>query len=1159
MKKDAKCYKEVNKMGIKLTYKVQHKFPTIKPYRFGKINDESVGGKEVLGGKGQGLFEMANLGLPVPSGFTLPCEASVLYNECTGKPSALAAYMHHLWSETKVGLDYIQETMGGVTLLSVRSGSRISMPGMLDSILNVGITSTTLPYWVETLGPRAAYDSYRRLIQMYSSIALGVPMSVFDTILDTLKKEFKVTSDTEITDIGMKVVAETYLATLESMGIEFPNTQALQLRGAIVAVFKSWDNPRAQQYRELNNIPYEWGTAVTIQSMVFGNLNDQSATGVLFTRDPSTGINEITGEFLVNAQGEDVVAGVRTPLALNEMTEWNEGIFWELGGVVNVLETHYKDMQDVEFTIQDGKLYILQTRTGKRSAKAAFKIARDLAIEGVISKQEAVAKVTSSQLLAIMQDTIDPAFNIPPAFTGIAAGGGLVSGVAVFDLTSAINCTTPCILVRHETSPDDLMGINAAVGILTATGGLTCFEGDTPIMTNKGLIQVKELHTRYISGEYFELASYTDDLIPVWRELQGAKKSVSEVATLTIGKAGRETQSILKVTPNHKFMVPVGDTFGKTRLDELPEKASVLVAKELPFLHSRISDKDPEFFYLLGLIFTDGYIKANKRRGFVIFSQKKEGTKVDVIERFKEGVLKYFNKQCTVKVRPPCTPKILPDGRAILGSGEHIQVSFFSKGIAYYLLSLRNNIGALMLGADKEQAIAFLAGCADGDGASNKNKLHLYISREDVKQGIVVAAIKADVRSSCHPNRTITNIELSFGADSIGEYSSRHNAIVKSKTPRRKYRAVDFNSRITPANYVLRTRLNNSVERDLLLDGNKVGVDLPIESNWAYISKEEKHISEVYDFTVKSDTGIGHSYLVMASGGQLVWVSNCHAAVVARSMNKACVVGVGNLVINSYGAYDSNGGATFKNGYYLTIDGATGNVWVHDVVPVIPGGPTIEATELLSWGYLMQEGVVQRVSMTESINPLETYLKTIVANEVYIDTATATKFGALEIGTTKEVFSALGSALEKLPDVSIVLDLTPIEGAAERIDCAAWGMLGLTEVALGNRANKRMIAQAVEIALWSDAVKSRLTVKLPDNVSSAVIKELSGIKLQNRINTVADLLSATSSAEVSDKIIQTVFGGADAYNKLVSLLEQHTGVKLSGAVKVPRYWYSILQ
>lgn len=446
----------------------------LRSYTFGEHNEGSADMKGVLGGKGANLAEMGKLGIPVPSGFTIPCDVSIRYTKAAALPMSLETFKTRLWVALDAGLTYLNAVFEGEpVLLSVRSGARVSMPGMMDTILNVGLTTETLPYWEEKLGERAALDSYRRLIQMYASVAMGMSMEKFECVLEDVKEDEGVTEDTDLTPYALRELISKYLRVIKGYGHTFPNTLEEQLEGAVLAVFKSWNNPRAKHYRQMHGYSEDWGTAVNIQAMVFGNTGPESATGVLFSRCPSTGTPEIVGEFLENAQGEDVVAGIRTPHPLAEMEQWNPEVYAELKGYVARLEEHYGDLQDIEFTVDRGQLYILQTRNGKRGPMAAFRVAHDLAISGRITWEEAVSRVTTDQLMYLMKDRVDPSFTTPAHFTGIAGGGGLVKGVAVFTSDNAVNCKSPCILVRKETSPDDIAGMNAAVGILTATGGLT--------------------------------------------------------------------------------------------------------------------------------------------------------------------------------------------------------------------------------------------------------------------------------------------------------------------------------------------------------------------------------------------------------------------------------------------------------------------------------------------------------------------------------------------------------------------------------------------------------------------------------------------------------------------------------------------------------------
>lgn len=447
---------------------------TVEMFRFGKINDVAEFSKEVLGGKGANLAEMASYNFPVPPGFIIPTSECVKFMGMLNSPAKVASYLKDAVSKAIEGMDYLTECFGYTPLVSVRSGARVSMPGMMDTILNVGLTSETFHFWVDKIGDRAAADSYRRLVQMLGSVAFGVDMAAFDKILETVKHDNGVSSDADLSYLMLMRVLDGYLKVFKaSTGDDFPDTLVGQLQAAIKAVFTSWNNPRAKEYRKIHGYSDDWGTAVNIQAMVFGNMNDKSATGVVFTRCPSTGINQFTGEYLVNAQGEDVVAGIRTPEPLHSMAAWDSAAYAQLKNVLTSLEEHYRDMQDVEFTVQDGELFILQTRNGKRSAQAAFKIAHDLEVAGRITKQEAINRINRAQMIAAMTTKIHPDFKVKPHFSGIAAGGGVVSGKAVFSSDNAVNCTEPCVLVRSETDPNDIAGMNASVGILTATGGLT--------------------------------------------------------------------------------------------------------------------------------------------------------------------------------------------------------------------------------------------------------------------------------------------------------------------------------------------------------------------------------------------------------------------------------------------------------------------------------------------------------------------------------------------------------------------------------------------------------------------------------------------------------------------------------------------------------------
>jgi len=518
-------------------------------YFFGGPDTEgSADMRNLLGGKGANLAEMARIGIPVPAGFTITTEVCTLYYQNNQQ------YPEGLEEQVAEAMKRVEEVMGAKfadtenpLLVSVRSGARVSMPGMMDTVLNIGLNDETIKGFIAQSGnERAAYDSYRRLVQMYSNVVLGVPHEEFEAILDEKKKEVGAELDTDLTTEDLKDLVVRFKALVkEKTGQDFPEDPYDQLWGAIGAVFRSWNNPRAIVYRQLNKIPDDWGTAVNVVAMVFGNMGDDSGTGVAFTRDPSTGEKIFYGEFLFNAQGEDVVAGIRTPLPLNRdcKTDPNQisfeeampDIYQELLKVREILERHYKDMQDIEFTVQKKRLWLLQTRTGKRTAMAALRIAVDMVEEGLITKEEAVLRVDPEQLDQLLHPVFDSeekkkalAENRVVA-KGLNASPGAATGRVVFDPEEAAEMAEQgedVILVRLETSPDDIRGMAASRGVLTARGGMTshaavvargmgkpCVAGCSAIQVDYDaeLFRVDTLTVR--KGEYISIDGTTGEVI----------------------------------------------------------------------------------------------------------------------------------------------------------------------------------------------------------------------------------------------------------------------------------------------------------------------------------------------------------------------------------------------------------------------------------------------------------------------------------------------------------------------------------------------------------------------------------------------------------------------------------------------------------------------
>jgi pyruvate,orthophosphate dikinase len=489
-------------------------------YRFGGgTADGDASYRNLIGGKGANLAEMAGIGLPVPPGLTIATSVCAAFYDAGGKlPDPVKA-------ETLAALAAVEAITGkgfgnaaDPLLVSVRSGARVSMPGMMDTVLNLGLNDVTVEGLAAASGnPRFAFDSYRRFIQMYADVVLGLDHYAFEDALEILKEDRGVSLDTELSADDLRGLVARYKAlVLQHWGDDFPQDPHEQLWGAIGAVFGSWRSDRARTYRRLNDIPENWGTAVTVQAMVFGNRGDTSATGVAFTRDPATGERVTYGEYLINAQGEDVVAGIRTPQYLTKaareragaraisMEEAMPSVFTELARVFALLENHYRDMQDIEFTVEDGRLWMLQTRSGKRTAKAALKIAVDMADEGLITEAEAVLRVEAGALDQLLHPTLDPKAVRDIIARGLPASPGAAAGAVVFDSDEAetrAKLGEAVILVRTETSPEDIHGMHAARGILTARGGMTSHAAvvargmGRPCVSGAGSVSI-DLHAR---------------------------------------------------------------------------------------------------------------------------------------------------------------------------------------------------------------------------------------------------------------------------------------------------------------------------------------------------------------------------------------------------------------------------------------------------------------------------------------------------------------------------------------------------------------------------------------------------------------------------------------------------------------------------------------
>ncbi|PID59795.1 MAG: pyruvate, phosphate dikinase [Ignavibacteriae bacterium] len=572
----------------------------------GKKADGKAEMKNLLGGKGANLAEMVNLGLPVPAGFTITTEVCTYFYDNKKK------YPKELKKQVLDSLKKIEKEMGAKfgdkknpLLLSVRSGARASMPGMMDTILNLGLNDTTVEGLIErTNNPRFAYDSYRRFVQMYGDVVLGLQpedkhdLDPFEVILEAKKKKNKIEKDTELTAEHLKELVQEYKDEIKKRtGYNFPTNPEEQLWGAIGAVFQSWMNDRAIVYRKLNNIPAEWGTAVNVQSMVFGNMGEDSGTGVAFTRDPASGKNVFYGEYLFNAQGEDVVAGVRTPHKIAELKRDNPKIYKELDNIRLKLEKHYKDMIDVEFTIQQGKLWMLQARVGKRTGFAAIQIAVDMVREKLISKEDALMRIEPEQLNQLLRPIFDSAQKEKAVSEGkllakgLNAGPGAASGKVAFTAQDAEAMAAKgeqVILVRIETSPEDIKGMNASEGILTAKGGMTSHAalvarqmgkvcvagcGALEIDYKKGTMKVTNSNLIVKEGEYISIDGSTGEVIA-----GKIQTKPSEVVQVLITKELAQKKS--KVYKTYKDLMSWADkvrTLGvRTNADEPDQSANAI-------------------------------------------------------------------------------------------------------------------------------------------------------------------------------------------------------------------------------------------------------------------------------------------------------------------------------------------------------------------------------------------------------------------------------------------------------------------------------------------------------------------------------------------------------------------------------------------------------
>jgi phosphoenolpyruvate synthase/pyruvate phosphate dikinase len=929
-------------------------------YFFGNGAAEGTGAmKDVLGGKGAGLAEMTSLGLPVPPGFTITTAVCREYYALGEK------FPPQLLSEVESNLKRVEEQMGLTfgdpekpLLVSVRSGARVSMPGMMDTVLNLGLNDQVAEGIAKRANPRFAYDSYRRFVQMYSKVVLEMDSEIFEEMIDEVKERLDITQDVDIpADTWKELVGEFKKKVKEKLGKDFPTDPKEQLWGAIGAVFRSWRNDRAVKYREIYHIPDDWGTAVNVQSMVFGNLGSDCATGVAFTRDPNTGEKRFFGEWLENAQGEDVVAGIRTPNPIdsvgkgNSMEEKMPEVYQELRRVEQRLEGYFKEMQDLEFTIQNHKLYMLQCRTGKRTAKVK---------EGLIDQKMAINRVSAEQLEQLLHPMIDPKAKIDVIARGLAASPGAASGRVVFSADEAeakAKAGERVILVRVETSPEDIHGMNAAQGILTARGGLTCVAGDTQILTDQGMLTAEDAFKILDAGKNLRILSFdTRSMKPVWRNIIAAGYKPSEVITVAVSQTGQAEGNHLRLTADHKMYTLQNRRLEKKRLDAvLKDEDFALLVGEIPALNE--TQTPPSLAYVVGALFSDGSIQVRETKGRVQFIQKPTPEKADFIAAVERCFEQSFGYTFTyVKERE--THSVLR-GREIHGSVEDRICS--RKEPAQRLQEIKDNFVTWVMSLDRVALLHFLAGYADGDGsyAEESSQVRLAITVDAKKphfiQALVLACLRLGIVPQVTNNRDARVIQITERVEDILAFTQR----IKAEIPPRKMESRCltvkglFGDIVDSVNFMGRTR--EGIKRNIMFGTEKIRRDiLPLcpgasqrelqtildSSLRSYRIKQTEAAPEpttVYNFEVDATDELDKNYIVFSSRMSPILISNSHAAVVARGMGKCCVAGSSEINVDyQKKLFTTQSGHTIKEGDFISLDGAKGLVMLGDVPRIVP-------------------------------------------------------------------------------------------------------------------------------------------------------------------------------------------------------------------------------
>ena len=925
--------------------------------------------KKLLGGKGANLAEMTNLGIPVPAGYTISTETCNYYQR-------QGCYPEGLQEELSQNLNKLEKISGkklgdaqNPLLVSVRSGAAVSMPGMMDTVLNLGLNDETVKGLIKkTTNERFGYDAYRRFVQMFANVVLQVKHNRFEQLLEEKKKAKGVRFDTQLEAADLKELVEEYKQLVrKEKGIDFPDDPYEQLKKAYEAVFSSWNNQRAITYRALHDIPDNLGTAVNVQTMVFGNMGEDSGTGVAFTRNPSTGEKKFYGEYLLNAQGEDVVAGIRTPEHIDRLEREMPAVYQQLEQIYQKLESHYRDMQDMEFTVEKGELFILQTRTGKRTAHSAVKVAVDMVGEELLSKKEALMRVDPAQIDQLLHPMIDPQAKAEVITRGLPASPGAAVGKVVFTAKDAQEKgkTEKVILVRLETSPEDIGGMAAAQGILTARGGMTCIAGDSLILTKKGFFTAEEVFDKIENNEGLNILSYDCKKdSPVWKKIIACGRRKSKIIKIKTSQTARTEHNFLKITPDHKMYTFQNRKLIKKPLKEILNKQEfICLVDKIPQLKNSVNNE--KLAYLVGAILTDGCIQLKRTKGCVTFTQKRDSKKTAFIEQ----VNSYFYQVFGIKFRPPRTKISRGYLRGRYIHGEVIDLICSRKEPARILKEISQNLVTWVLNLDKTSCLNFLAGAIDGDGTFNSyenSRIMLYVSKEPLAQAIIVTCLKLGIIPQVTVNRNIYNIQILEKLDEILKFTKR----VKADLRERVYGTKLFSARgmfsdvIDEVNFMGRPK--ECIKRNLLMDAEKIKRDIlplccpnPVRKELSRVLNSNLRMyrikkagneskSLVYNFEVESDDELNKNYIAFTKMYTPLLISNSHAAVVARGMGKCCVAGCESIVVNEKNKNFSVGDLKVKEGEYITLNGSSGEVIlgkVHLIEPTLSS----DFNTLMNW------------------------------------------------------------------------------------------------------------------------------------------------------------------------------------------------------------------